>query len=355
MKHLNELDKELIKADEMDTAVVREIIAEMDPADMPEPNYEKIRSELFSKKPKFARTKRIAIIAVASMLVLSLMSVGVAVYYHQMVYYDMQGNKREVTDDMSYSIPKPGSEESEFELSLRENMEESEILFMIAPSSTSYYNKPIKICDYGELTAYLQNNGGEQLSFPEYIPQGYELDFAEVYVNLSGGVDYKDFEPVYYEEKFGNIYEIYKLPEDLTTVERVSLHYYKDKERIKGYILCHMNFTWSGGDKLFGSSVTGNTKSEVLDMPQFEYSLIVSSEINHAWANRDDWELKLMAEKLTDNPVSILNVSFISKTWQKSNAMNFGGSSYKFDAIDYNITSMSISRDEIIKMAESIK
>ena len=74
MKNLNELDKELIKADKMDTAVVREILTEINSADIPKPNYDKIRSNLFSKKPKFTRTKRIAIIAAVSIMMLMLMS-----------------------------------------------------------------------------------------------------------------------------------------------------------------------------------------------------------------------------------------------------------------------------------------
>ena len=113
-----------------------------------------------------------------------------------------------------------------------------------------------------------------------------------------------------------------------------------------------MSFTWGGSDKTFGSTTAGNTESEVLNMPQFAYSLILSYDTNE---NRSNPNLTLMAEKLLDNPVSFLNASFISETWHKSNAMNYGRHSYKFDAVDYMINSVSISREEIIKMAESIK
>lgn len=299
------------------------------------------------KRPRINRALAIAA-AIVSMAIL--MSAGVAIY-NQMVYYDTHGNKREMPDDIIFH--NPGSEEFEFEQSLRKNMEECEILFMTAPSSPRFYVKPIKISDYGELTNYLQNNGGEQLSLPGYVPQGYELDYAEVYVNLSGDADYREFEPVYYEEKYGTVYEIYKLPEEQSKVEHVSLHYFEGKkDRMKGYIAFHMSFAHSGGDKTFGSSAAGNTESEVFEMPQFTYALMLSYELGK---NRGSLQRMFIAEKPIERPVSILNVHFISKAWREANAVNFAWDSYSFDAIVYNIISTSISREEIIKMAESIK
>ena len=93
MKNLNELDKELIKADKMDTAVVREILTEINSADIPKLNYDKIRSNLFSKKPKFARTKRIAIIAAVSIMMLMLMSATGYIILKSIIFDGFEANK----------------------------------------------------------------------------------------------------------------------------------------------------------------------------------------------------------------------------------------------------------------------
>jgi len=303
-------------------------------------------------KPKLSKFKRTLIIAAVMGIVL-ILSAAAAVVYNEMVFYDMSGNIRDNIEPFSPRYDY-GSEEFEFEQQLRNGLNEYEMLFIHAPEYPSFYYATKKIYDYDELINYMQNKGGGQLSLPGYLPKGFEFEYADVHVTLSGNVNYTEYEPIYYEEKYGNIYEIYRLPEDETYVEHVILSYRSPKNH--GYIVCNARFTWGDGiDSMsFGTNLEVNTEPELLDIPQFERSLIMSyktrSNSNPQWTFR--------AVKLIDTPVKIFNISFISDTWHKNNAKNnvsYAGNNYTFNAVMYDISSSEISRGEIIKMAESIK
>ena len=295
-------------------------------------------------KPQMSRIKRLVIISALITVALILMSAGIVIY-HKMVFYDMDGNKKIIKKPSDWN--ERGREEFEFEQAICDNMEEYEILFIHSPSSTSRYVLPIKIYDYGELINYLQNNGGEQLSLPEYIPQGFEFEHADVYVDpTSLNVSYEEFEPVYYEEKFGNIYEKYILPGNQITTDSVYLYYYKDKD----YISCSMRFIWNGISG-YGSTFDTNIAPEKLDMAQFEKSIILSHKIGSI-NSIPYW--KFISVKPIDKPINFLNVFYISKIWREANVEHYAFN-LKYNEITYDIDSMSVSREEIIKMAESIK
>ncbi|MCL1858493.1 MAG: hypothetical protein FWF92_04595 [Oscillospiraceae bacterium] len=302
----------------------------------------------YNKRPKF---KRIMLVAAVMTGVLILMSAtAVVIYYHEAVYYDMKGNKIDMSE-VYLPHSEYGSEEFRFEQALRENKAEDEILFIIFFDYESRNNPTKKIYDYNELINYLNDNGAEQLILPEYITYGYEFEHADVHLGLIGDIDYEEFESVYYEEKYGNIYEIYKLPEDKTCVENINLHYHKNER--EGYISIIINFIWSCNSETisFGSPGIVETEPESLDMPQFKHSLIMSDKISSG--SNPTWRFR--AVKIIDKPVNILNAFFISKIWYEKNSKNFAFDTFEFDAVSYDINSSSVSRDEIIKIAESIK
>lgn len=314
------------------------------------------------KRPKF---KNIMIIAAIMGILLILTSAAVYVY-NEIIYYDMNGNISQMNIQV-HSDYEPGSEEYEFEREFFDyfnNKKENYVIKLRLQEDlyTGSYDAKIypaykTIEDYEELKEYLQNNGAEQFSLPEYLPKGFGLKYANVFVTLINGADYKDMSPVYSEEKFGNIYEKYLLPEDQIRVERAEVYYTDGKMDF----LCSISFSSGDIDNMaFGSSSPYEIEPEVLDIPQFERALIMSHTGDGLLNFNSHWTIK--AIKLLDEKFDIFDNSFISKTWRgRQNELylkNF--ETWEAGAVYYDITAWSnafsnISRDEIIKIAESIK
>ena len=311
-----------------------------------------------NRKKRF-KFKRVTVIA-AIMGVALILGAAAAATYYEMVYVDMGGNIREI--DFPYFgsglVPyDPGSEEYKFEWELINGKNEKELIYLWREDKYST-GAPARITidDYDELKDYLNTHGAERFSLPGYIPKGYEFKFAHVHIGLSDNSNYEEFEPVYYEEKFGNIYEKYLLPDNQTLAASVILYYYKGKS----YIDCHIGFsTYSTIDDMpFYTPPPGSkTKKEpeILELPQFERVLMAPYK-----SFLDP--LYIMAVKSLDEPVYIYTDSFISRTWRTRNEeLGVIDDIIKYneaDFISYIIGSSApygISRGDFIKIAESIK
>jgi hypothetical protein len=91
MRSVNDLDKELIKSDKMNTDVIRDILTEMDSEEIPTPDLAKVRTALFAKDGEGAirvrsYNRRAAVIfAVAALFTLSACTV-LAVHYLPVLY-----------------------------------------------------------------------------------------------------------------------------------------------------------------------------------------------------------------------------------------------------------------------------
>jgi len=306
-----------------------------------------------NKLPKF---KKIMIIAAVATVVFMLMGAGVAgvIYYYEMTYYDMNGNIRIIEEEVHpISSYESGSEEYEFEEQLAANKENNAILFMLykeentnAHTKVRIYSLLKEIKDYEELKDYLKKNGGELLKLPEYIPDGYRFDFAQVNIEFSGDIDYEKIEPAYREEKFGNIYEKYILSGEQKQIRNIYVYYIDGKKQI----IYESSFSGLENidDMSFGTQAVINPEPELIDIPQFERSLLMSFKSGFS-----QWSLK--AVKSLDEPVDIFNNLFISKTWRENQNETYlkNFKIYKNNHVVYTI--YGLSRGEIIKMAESIK
>ena len=308
------------------------------------------------KRPKF---KRLAVIAAVMAVLLVLTSAAVVVVLNEVVYYDINGNKRLNNWD-SYDLRyMPESDEWKFMIELCENKEDNEIIISVTPEElfkplSSIHQAYKTIEDYDELKEYLQNHGGEEFKLPGYLPERFEFDYSKVYITLSADSDYENLEQVYYEEKFGNIYEKYILPENQIRIQAVVVIYTDGKMQIS------FSIHFMGGDidrMVFGTTLEIKKEPEVIDIPQFDRSLIISYK-NGLFT--DMWDIK--AIKIMDEPVNIFDANIISKTYRELQNDTFikNFKINEYSSIYYNIMASSIpfssvSREEMIKMAESIK
>ena len=304
-------------------------------------NKDEMRAEILAKakfpeRKKKIRLKRAVIIAAIMSIMLFLTGAAV-VYYYEMVYFDMSGNR--VDKDIPFYSPRHevGSEAWEFEMELFLSMNAHEALFITPVGNLGermMTNAPENIEDYDELINYIKNNGGEAFGFPEYMPEGFEFSFGRVYRELWDYSMYKDrgLESSYYMENFGYIYEIYALPEEERTINWIALYYYKGD-----IYICLMAQFWYGefvDSMIFGRSASVMAEPEIIEIEQFERSLIIG--FRNARLNPNPmWELKLV-KPIDDDP--------------------FGLSRSIIYTIDSTSTFFSgVSRRDIIKMAESIK
>jgi len=96
----NYLDKELIRLNDMDTDVVREILIEMDSEDIPRPNYASMRNEIFIKKRKPIYNKRMVLTFSTIAVVLLSACTVLAVRYIPIFYeWIIEGNTSTIYTD----------------------------------------------------------------------------------------------------------------------------------------------------------------------------------------------------------------------------------------------------------------
>jgi hypothetical protein len=302
-----------------------------------------------NKRPRF---NKIAIIAAVMVVVLMLMGAGAAIY-SEMIYFDLYGNIR-------FSAPYTSQrhEMDIFEYELWENKQDNEVWFMIKELSQKrgeqivVLNPSKTITDYEELKSYLNSDGETIFKLPEYIPDGYEFSKAKIEFNLDENIDYEGLERVYYEEKFGNIYEKYIFPEVDKSINSISVFYSDCAEKNEKIIYYNIHLAMSDIENIrFGGPTMSNTtESEILEIPQFYHSIIFTDD-NKA----ENYTINNLFALEMIQPVNILHMKIVSQTWQNYKKDYDKNDMYdEFDSIIYSLSAL-VPRSELIKMAESIK
>jgi iron complex outermembrane receptor protein len=174
------------------------------------------------------------------------------------------------------------------------------------------------------------------------IPDGYEFSNASVTFFVDKDFDIENEEPVYREEKFGNIYEKYYIPENLDNINGIFVSYTNgDDCWIHYYITQHphefINTTFGG---------TENTEGEILQLPQFDRDILLSTDYKEdeaIFTHRSFIGINAIPAK----QIYGFDISPGSDT-PKRRASEYGTAWYQ-------IITYYLSRDEIVKMAESIK
>ena len=295
----------------------------------------KIKQEV---KPK-RRVKRRMIIIAAVFVVITVMSA--AAYYAEITLIDFDGTIR--------SVEFPAISVSEQETRYTHNFFDSNagenVVLYVKQQHGGMWRLPEKIIeDYDELKKFLKDFGGGIFKLPEYIPDGYNFTNARIAFYLPDDINYEELEPVYYEEKFGNIYEKYILQESSKIISNIEIRYNRGNIGIDYWIgLLPPNAVGFGG-----SSQTISVEPELLDIAEFENSMIAG----YKNGGSTDWYFSAV---ISFEPFSVLNRYAATGLWRDEMAM-YGLEEYDLlGKAMYRIMSNRVPREEIIKMAESIK
>jgi len=284
-------------------------------------------------KPKLSRRKRLMIIAAATMAVIILMGAGLNMI--TMRVFDADGNSflKYIPFDQRF---RPITEQTIFEREFRDYDNSENILIVISEGGGGFgLGLPKRdIYDYDELQKYLD---GEIFKLPEYIPDGYEFGNAVVNFYLDEDFDLETAELLVREEKFGNIYEKYYIPENPGNVNWLYLCYVKEEngeEFQLWYDICLMPPFYI--DTNFSGTV--NTEGEILQMPQFDRNIILSTEHDYG-----------EGQKFTQHSFSGIKIIPAKQTHGIMRVSDYYGTA------GYSINTHSLPREEIIKIAESIR
>ena len=330
----------------------------------------------YTIKPRFSRTKARAICAfalVAAIFMTSVMAVYAINEYNmrKTKAFDLDGNTHDIyVADYDYDPP----EDLKFFNQIVSEQESENILTLGVISedreSVEYVWLPHKIIrDYEELQKYLD---GEIFKLPQYIPDGFEFAQATITFFVDKDFDYATADLIAREDKSGDIYEQYYIPENLNNIKSISINYAKGGVQSLVYV---MGLFYKEADML--TIWEDNTQSEVLQLPQFQSNTLLSTE-----NEKTDSAFRTITYKLNaTNPISIRQgYSFLTQRaiLSKSKGEKFWGQS-DYDMVMYDILATSLtdideerqndgslyyyvdpdgayaSRDEIIKIMESVK
>ena len=198
------------------------------------------------------------------------------------------------------------------------------------------FNLPQRIIyDYEEFIKYTDD---EIFAIPKYIPDGYKFTNAYVRFFLDKDFDTNNTEHIYREEKFGNIYDKYYITENIENIENIMISYAKEENGEKMWLWYYIRLEHADYIK---TQISGNenTIGEVLDMPQFDRNLLQST---------DDY---IKGE-----------ISSTQRTFWAFNTIptKYGYADHRisrgeYGVVAYQIDTHFLTREEIIKMAQSIK
>lgn len=301
-------------------------------------------------KPR-RKIKRIYVTAIVLSVALILMSAGVAISnIMKVTVYDMFGNATEsemLIRSGSYTRPKMEA----FAKDCGEDGENA-IFYRIRENAEGDYDaetypKPKIIEDYNELKEYLNKIDGEIYKLPEYIPNGYEFINAEIYFQVCDDINFDELEPVYYERKSDGIYEKYILPETKRSISSVYVIYQKGEEHIR-YSISFDSFDLKN-TTLIVTDPSVKVETEMPDIPKFDVTAIASYSTG-------DYQVYSIRAVNHIEPFNILDMLAVNKTWRELKSSKESKMwSWEAGSVVYNASSPHISRDEIIKIAESIK
>jgi len=304
-------------------------------------------------KPKMPRLKRITIIVAVVMTGIILMSAGGLYWLGRKIFYT------DGSSSLKYEWYKPRTpltfstdEQSLFEQEFQDWQTNENILIRIIYGegspiygddgiTTHIYDTPHRsIYNYDDLQKYID---GDVFKLPQYIPDGYEFSNASITFFVDLSFDIENEEPIYREEKFGNIYEKYYIPENFDNINGIFVSYTNGED-------CWIHYDISQAHSDFLDGTFGgleNTAGEVLKLPQFDRDILLTTPDydfhGEIVTHRSFTGITLIKPK----PVygfDIVPGTDIPKRY-----------AYEYKTARYNIITHYLSRDEIVKMAESIK
>jgi len=296
-------------------------------------------------KPGMSHMKRVLIIAAVVMTVLILMSATERMI--RMIIFDADGNSYiRYIPFFERFRPFKYDEQSVFEreFDAQEN-NENLLRYVNRKDGNISWSPPYRnIYDYNE---FLKYTDGEIFKIPQYIPDGYIFDNATVYFFIDENFDFDNAELIYREEKFGNIYEKYYIQENLYNIQGLTVWYAKEAGHDEDFICYSIELK---NDNINDITYGGNERTvfEKFDMPQF-YSAVLLAK---TWGDSE--------EQITDYNFHAYNMispkryySFFNKNIESKGQIPLAPNQYGI--VGYYVVSHTAPRDEIIKMAESIR
>ena len=322
------------------------------------PGKEQMREIILARSqlPAVKRKRRLRIILASAFI--AIMLAGAAVYNnYESIFVDFDGN--------IYVIPFFPMQWSETEQERRftidffnSNAGENAVLYRFREYYENFLSMRMpekRFDDYEELKNFLGNHAqGEYFKLPEYIPAGFRLREAVISFRLPEDIDYEALEPVLRKEKFGNIYEKYILPEMPENISRIRVVFVRGSFLNERIIDLFIFFDPSNATGFWG--LRGG-EPEVLDMEQFERSVLTVD-------GRNNWSFYGMT---SIEPFNILRNYHIMASrigreredefrrycdWRTG---DWRDEKTEMGFISHRINSRNISREQLMKIAESIR
>ena len=306
-------------------------------------------------KPGISRFKRTLIIVASVISVVILM--GAALDFYVVRVFNEDGSSYLEFRPFRHRTPPEGEElerlQWENEFFYGGNSGNILGLTFYGDGATGRANIQKAIYDYGEFLELMNHADSEIFKLPQYIPEGYEFFNAWVIFYIDENFDCENTEPIERVEKYGNIYEKYYVPENPENIENMSVSF------VNGEIGNSINYSiwlheFQANRRISGAE---NSQLEILQMPQFYRSSIMSTDYTE---NGKSWTMYSFSGINTCPVKRYLTAGAFSKEYrEKRRNYSFTG---ELGSVEYGIGSyygigedFAPSRDEIIKMAESIK
>jgi len=207
------------------------------------------------------------------------------------------------------------------------------------------------IYGYDKFMEFMEHTDRTLFKLPEYLPEDYKFSNAEITFYIDKDFDYENAEPIEREEIYGNIYEKYYIPENPKNVQSINIFYTKGEDSIRFFIDLEPGL-------LKDSSITfpEETRIDVLKIPQFQRSSIAETDYTE---NVESWTMYSFNAASDISAKQILKVHMFSeryrKFWETYSKPNGSDHTEELRSAHYLVQSHFIPRDEIIKIAESIK
>ena len=306
-------------------------------------------------KTRLSRPKRLAIIIASIMTMIILMGAALEFYVIRVFnedgssYLQYRSFRRRTYSDAEL-------EQFEWRNEFFDYENADNILGIVygGDGSVGGMNVDRTINDYDEFMELIKSADRDIFKLPQYIPDGYKFYNAHIMFYIDEDFDYENAVPIDRAEKFGNIYEKYYIPENPENIEHISVSYIK--EEVGNSI--HYNI-WLHEPQAVNTSISGaeNSQLEILQMPQFYRSSIMSTDYTE---NGKSWTMYSFSGINTFPVKRYLRMQAFSKEYREE----YGNYSFtgELGSAHYGIGSnygigeeFAPFRDEIIKMAESIK
>ena len=193
---------------------------------------------------------------------------------------------------------------------------------------------------------------GTVFEFPEYIPTDYEFESAYVEFYFDDA-DILNSKLIHSEEKYGNVYEIYAFDEINALNEKkiftVSIQYKNSEADVLWY---YGNIV---DTKLSRILIIENMETETLAIPGYDGSVLSS----YSWRenDKDFTQLQLHLMKAGISPIQTRNLTNFNREHREKilqeNIKELYGMAN--DGVAYTISSESLDRTELIKIAENLE